>query len=72
MNSGFRPKVDIPNLSNNIPQMKSDYKQVPFFFGGSQVPINTNIKRYNGIILDKVINPTKLNKLSPLKTIPFK
>jgi len=31
-------KVNYPNLSNDIPQMRSDGNQTPFYFGGSQVP----------------------------------
>lgn len=38
MNTGFRPKVSMPNLSNDIAPMRSDGFQPPFYFGGSQVP----------------------------------
>ena len=34
----FSPKVEYPNAPNNNPNMKSGASQVPFFFGGSQVP----------------------------------
>ena len=38
MNTGFQPKVSMPNLSNNIAPMRSGGFQTPFYFGGSQVP----------------------------------
>ena len=56
--SNYNFKVSNPNCSNNIPQMKSDGFQVPFYFGGSQVkealgnriynetPIIQHIKKY--------------------------
>ena len=37
---GYNPKVDNPRQSNNIPQTRSGGFQAPFYFGGSQVPIN--------------------------------
>ena len=37
-------KVQHPFMPNDIPQMKSNGSQVPFYFGGSQVPENTNIQ----------------------------
>jgi hypothetical protein len=43
MNSGYYPKVLNPNLSNSIPQMKSEEYQLPFFFGGSQVPTDLGL-----------------------------
>ena len=43
MNSGFYPKVENPTLTNNIPQMKSGASQTPFFFGGSQTPIDLGL-----------------------------
>lgn len=39
MSGGYNPKVSHPWLSNNIPQMRSNDRQVPFFFGGAQTPI---------------------------------
>jgi hypothetical protein len=36
-------KVNNPNTSNDIPPMESGGYQIPFYFGGSQVPINLNI-----------------------------
>lgn len=39
MSGGYNPKVSNPRLSNNIPQMRSEEFQTPFFFGGSQTPI---------------------------------
>jgi hypothetical protein len=38
MNSGYYPKVIHPNAI--LPQMKSSSFQAPFYFGGSQVPVN--------------------------------
>jgi len=34
----YFPKVIHQYASNNIPQMRSDTQQTPFYFGGSQVP----------------------------------
>ena len=36
-------KVQNPNLHNDIPPMESGGYQVPFYFGGSQVPVNLGI-----------------------------
>ena len=36
-------KVQNPNMSNNIVPMESGGFQPPFFFGGSQIPINLGI-----------------------------
>ena len=33
-------KVQNPTITNDIPQMESNGFQTPFYFGGSQVPIN--------------------------------
>jgi hypothetical protein len=41
---GYNPKVDNPSMTNNITQMRSAAFQAPFFFGGSQVPIDLGIK----------------------------
>ena len=43
MSGGYNPKVSHPYLSNNIPQMRSNDRQTPFFFGGSQVPIDLEL-----------------------------
>lgn len=43
----FHPKVEQPNKI--FYQMESDTKQVPFYFGGSQVPININFMHGAGI-----------------------
>ena len=43
----YRPKVEHPNKV--FPQMTSDSFQKPFFFGGSQVPINLGIVTGSGI-----------------------
>ncbi len=43
----YHPKVAQPNKV--FPQMTSDEFQKPFFFGGSQVPINLGIKTGSGI-----------------------
>jgi hypothetical protein len=34
----YNPKVSNPKMSINIPQMKSQGFQAPFYFGGSNVP----------------------------------
>ena len=46
----YFPKVEHPNMSNNIPQMRSQVFQKPFFFGGSQVPVNLALPKqvYSG------------------------
>ena len=36
----YNPKVAMPWLSNDIPQMRSNTLQAPFYFGGSQIPSN--------------------------------
>jgi len=37
-------KVNNPYMSNDIIQMRSNEFQTPFYFGGSQVPINLGIE----------------------------
>lgn len=41
----YNPKVAMPNLSNNIPPMRSAGFQPPFYFGGSQVPNDLHLKK---------------------------
>lgn len=36
-------KVNNPNLPNDIPPMESGGFQPPFYFGGSQVPVNLGL-----------------------------
>ena len=45
---GYNPKVSNPNLV--LPQMKSEVFQKPFYFGGSQVPVNLLLSKssYSG------------------------
>jgi hypothetical protein len=43
----YHPKVEHPDKI--FPQMKSTTEQPPFFFGGSQVPINLGIKTGSGV-----------------------
>jgi len=43
MSGGYNPKVSNPYLSNSITQMRSNDMQTPFFFGGSQVPIDLEL-----------------------------
>lgn len=43
----YHPKVEHPN--SVLPQMTSDGFQTPFFFGGSQVPVNLGIATGSGI-----------------------
>ena len=39
----YNPKVAMPWLSNDIPQMRSNAQQAPFYFGGSQIPTKSFI-----------------------------
>lgn len=43
----FNPKVSQPNMSNNIPQMRSNDLQPPFISGGNQVGYYLGIKGNN-------------------------
>jgi len=47
---GYNPKVFNQNMSNNIPQMRSQAFQKPFYFGGSQIPFNLGLRKgqYSG------------------------
>lgn len=40
-------KVQNPTMSNEIPQMESNGFQAPFYFGGSQVPVNLGLTNTN-------------------------
>lgn len=43
MSGGYSPKTTMPWLSNNIPQMRSEGFQKPFYFGGAQEPISLGL-----------------------------
>lgn len=47
---GYNPKVSNPHLRNNIVQLRSGAEQTPFFFGGSQIPTDLFLGKfqYNG------------------------
>ena len=47
----YFPKVENPNMSNNIPQMRSACFQKPFYYGASQVPVNLGLPKqsYSGV-----------------------
>jgi hypothetical protein len=40
----YHPKLD--HLSSQLPQMTSEMYKPPFYFGGSQVPINLGVEHY--------------------------
>jgi hypothetical protein len=63
MSGGYNPKVSMPRLSNNIPQMKSGDLQTPFFFGGAQAPIALGLPAgsFSGSGFSKSVS-TKTNK----------
>ena len=69
----YNPKVEHPHLSNNIPQMRSSALQAPFFFGGSQVPVNLALppSAYSGSsgagVKGKLVN----RKLFKASKMPF-
>lgn len=46
----YNPKVANPHMSNDIPQMRSNALQTPFFFGGAQTPTDLFLRKsqYNG------------------------
>lgn len=58
-NYAYNPKVSNPNLLNSIPQMESGARQVPFYFGGSQVPTDLALSqsRYDGSYSSDQIRP---------------
>ena len=43
MSGGYNPKVSNPNAM--LSQMKSGELQPPFYFGGSQVPVDLGLSR---------------------------
>lgn len=43
----FHPKVEHPN--SVFPQMESGEYQPPFYFGGSQVPVNLHVAHGSGM-----------------------
>jgi hypothetical protein len=56
MNGKFNPKVNLPNLSGNIPQLNNI--QPPFIAGGNQVAYYLGLKGNN------ITSPTIPNPLS--------
>ena len=74
----YNPKVNNPKMSNNIPQMRSQGFQAPFYFGGSNVPNDLgmpNIARGSSVERSyyKKLNqdPTKQVIIRP-KVLPFR
>lgn len=41
----YNPKVSMPFLSNNIPQMRSEAFQPRFYFGGAQSPNDLHLRK---------------------------
>jgi len=41
--------VKLENLNQQLPQMSSEMYRPPFYFGGSQVPINLGFEHYPSI-----------------------
>jgi hypothetical protein len=52
MNSGYYPVVVNPGLK----RVQTQSQQTPFYFGGSQVPTNLNIKPKKINIKQKIYN----------------
>lgn len=68
----YHPKVNNPSLSNNIPQMEDEALQKPFFFGGSQVPVNLGINQDisgKGLNKKSKVKNTNQSKLSQKTSI---
>ena len=57
--SNYNPKLNNPYMSNNIPQMKSDGFQTPFYFAGSQVP-ETLAQMYHSNTYEPVIKKRRM------------
>jgi hypothetical protein len=82
MNSGFYPKVENPNLTNNIIQMRSNAMQTPFFFGGAQTPTDLGLKQgsFSGSGMGRQMKPAVMPNDYPVKVdkksmplyLPFK
>lgn len=49
----YYPKIVHPELSYDLPQLKSLALQAPFYFGGSQVPENLGLKSQGKGIIPK-------------------
>lgn len=61
----FRPKVEHPNTM--FYQMKSDTEQPPFFFGGSQVPVNLNLSTGSGFKTEHKFSLMDKHAMTPQK-----
>lgn len=72
-NYAYNPKVEHPHLNNNIPQMLSSALQTPFFFGGSQVPVNLALppSSYSGSSGAGVKGNLVNRKLFKARKMPF-
>jgi hypothetical protein len=69
----FNPKVSNPNLSVNIPQMRSYSFQTPFFFGGSQVPNDLGIAQsMRGGSINRSSYKKLNQKIAIPKVLPFR
>lgn len=50
----YYPKILHPELTYDIPQLKSLGSQAPFYFGGSQVPENSGQKSQGKGIMKQI------------------
>ena len=73
MSGGYNPKVAHPYMSNNIPQMRSEELQVPFFFGGSQVPNSLMLKpnTFSGSGLHNYLDGQKIKTSKKKLIMPY-
>jgi hypothetical protein len=73
MSGGYNPKVAHPYMSNNIPQMRSEELQVPFFFGGSQVPNELMLKpnTFSGSGLHNYLDGQKIKTSKKKLIMPY-
>ena len=73
MSGGYNPKVAHPYMSNNIPQMRSEEFQVPFFFGGSQVPNELMLKpnTFSGSGLHNYLDGQKIKTSKKKLIMPY-
>ena len=56
--------VKLENLNTQLPQMSSEMYRPPFYFGGSQVPINLGFDHYPSIRTPYTSSSESVNDIS--------
>jgi len=63
MSGIYNYHIKLDHLNEQLPQMSSEMYRPPFYFGGSQVPINLGIEHYPNQRLPYISSTTNINNI---------